>query len=194
MKSVTVYCASSDSIDQKYKDTARSLGEAIVHAGFAVVDGGGARGLMGAVNDAVLSAGGAAVGVIPKFMVDKGFCHPTLTRTVVTPDMHERKRTMASLACAAVALPGGVGTLEELLEILTWRKLGLWSGPVVILNCEGYYDPLLDMLARAREECFSAPGEENNYYVAASADEAVNYIVAHIPADADRPLPGADTE
>lgn len=176
-KGITVYCASSADIDSKYFEMARRLGALIAKAGVPVIDGGGARGLMGAVNDAALAAGGSAVGVIPRFMVDKGFCHPTLTRTVVTADMHERKRTMASMALGAIALPGGVGTFEELLEILTWRKLGLFSGPVVILNQDGYYDPLLEMLSRAREQRFSSPGEENNYFVASTAEEAVSHIL-----------------
>lgn len=159
---------------------ARDLGRRIAEAGLPVINGGGARGLMAAVSDGALAAGGEAIGVIPRFMVDKGFCHPALSRTIITDDMHERKRTMAEMSVGAIALPGGVGTFEELMEILTWQKLSLYGGPVVILNQEGYYEPLLQMLDKAKQLHFSSESEGAGRYVATDAAEAVDFITVNI--------------
>lgn len=179
-KAITVYCASSADIDEKYFSAARHLGALIARAGFAVVNGGGRQGLMAAVSDGALAAGGQAIGVIPRFMVDNGFCHPGLSRTIVTADMHERKRTMAELSAGAIALPGGVGTFEELMEILTWQKLGLYHGPVAIFNQDGYYDPLIEMLRRASALHFSATGENESRLIATSTEEAVQMILKNL--------------
>ncbi len=176
-KAITVYCASSPRIAQVYFDAARALGAEIARRGYAVVNGGGAAGLMGAVSDGALQAGGEAVGVIPQFMVDAGLCHKGLSRTVVVPDMHTRKRTMAQMSVGAIALPGGVGTFEELLEMLTWRKLGLYPGRVVILNTDGYYDPLLQMLRRSVDQGFSAPDAASDWLVAATPAQAVDMVL-----------------
>lgn len=154
-KGITVYCASSDNIAPVYFEAARELGAAIARAGLPVIDGGGRVGLMGAVNDAVLAAGGLAVGVIPQFMVDRGLCHPGLTDTIVTADMATRKRILAQMALGVVALPGGVGTFEELFETMTNCKLGFFTAPIVILNVNHYYDPLLKLLETADAEGFS---------------------------------------
>lgn len=174
---ITVYCASSAHIAQAYFDTARALGAEIARRGMAVVNGGGASGLMGAVSDGALEAGGEAVGVIPGFMVEAGLCHQGLTRAIVVPDMHTRKRTMAQMSVGAIALPGGVGTMEELLEMLTWRKLGLYPGRVVILNTAGYYDPLLHMLRRSAEQGFSTEASAADWLVASTATQAVDMIL-----------------
>lgn len=181
VKGITVYCASSTHIDDKYFEAGRQVGRLIADAGYAVVNGGGRRGLMAAVSDGALAAGGKTVGVIPQFMVDKGFCHPTLTRTIITEDMHTRKRTMADLSVGAIALPGGVGTFEELMEMLTWQKLGLYRGPVVIFNQDGFYDPLLQMLARASELGFSAKGENESRLIATTPSQAVDLILSNLP-------------
>lgn len=133
-------------------------------------------GLMGACTDACLEAGGSVTGVIPRFMVDEGWCHERLSERVVTPDMHSRKQTMARLADGVVALPGGCGTLEELLEIITWKQLGLYGGPVVVLNVEGFYDPLLHMLDRAVEQHFMREVHARLWTVAATAGEAVERL------------------
>lgn len=153
---VTVYGASSPDVDKVYFDAARQLGALLAARGVAVVDGGGACGLMGAVNDGALDAGGRAIGVIPRFMAEKGWGHTGLTRMVVAEDMHRRKEMMAAAGIAAIAMPGGVGTFEELLEIMTWRKLGLYHHPVVVLNTDGYYNPLRDMLDHAAARRFMA--------------------------------------
>lgn len=149
IKTICIYCASSTQIDPVYFDHARLLGKQIAEAHIRIVNGAGNIGLMGAVSDAALQAGGEVVGVIPRFMVEQGWNHTGLTETVIVNDMHERKQTMARLADAVIALPGGYGTLEELLEIITWKQLGLYLNPIVILNTNGYYDPLLQMFRQA---------------------------------------------
>lgn len=159
MKAITVYGASSSEIDPIFFEAARTVGRLIAEAGHALVDGGGDRGLMGAVNDGALSAGGEAIGVIPKFMADKGWGHKGLTRMEITDGMHSRKQRMADLASAVIALPGGVGTLDELMEIITWRQLGLFKKPVIILNTDNYYAPLLSMIAEAERRGFMRKGQ-----------------------------------
>lgn len=151
---IAVYCASSQQVDEVYMDSAREMGRLIADNGFTLVNGGGVRGLMAATIEGVLAHGGEAVGVLPRFMVEKGWAHPGLTRKHVTETMHERKALMADMSCGAVALAGGIGTLDELCEMMTWRQLGLFKGPVVIVNTEGFYDPFIEMLERMRAQHF----------------------------------------
>jgi len=152
---VAVYAASSSDIDDVYKNAAHDLGHLLAGESLALVDGGGAMGLMGAVNDECLRAGGCAIGVIPHFMYERGWGHKSLTAQIIANDMHHRKELMAQLAeNAVIALPGGVGTFEEILEIITWRKLGLYSRPAILLNANGFYDPLIQMLQKAEDEGF----------------------------------------
>lgn len=173
LKGITVYCASSKDIAPEYYAAARKLGQAIAAAGFPLITGAGNMGLMGAVNDAAMEAGGCTVGVIPRFMVKRGWHHDGLSKLIVTEDMHSRKSLMASLARGVVALPGGIGTLEELCEIMTWRQLGLFDGSVVIYNVDGYYDPLTDMLRRAIDRGFMRSDHAGLFAVATDASEAV---------------------
>lgn len=126
IQTICIYCASSTQIDPVYFDHARLLGRQLAEAHIRIVNGAGNIGLMGAVSDAALEAGGEVTGVIPRFMVEQGWNHTGLTETIVVNDMHERKQTMARLSDAVIALPGGYGTLEELLEIITWKQLGLY--------------------------------------------------------------------
>lgn len=175
-RAVTVYGASSPLVARKYKEAAFALGQALAEAGMDVVSGGGREGLMAAVIDGALGAGGRAIGVLPGFMVDRGWNHPALSEMITVDTMHERKRTMASLSRAAVALPGGCGTFEELLEIITWRQLGLYQGHVVILNVEGYYDPLIGMLDRSIAEHFMNDDHRKLWYVTDSVADAVARI------------------
>lgn len=170
---VCVFCASSANIDGRYLDDARELGRLLAQAGWRCVNGGGAVGLMGAVTDGTLDAGGEVTGVIPKFMVDNGWCYDRLEDVIVTADMHQRKQMMSEMADAVIALPGGVGTLEELLETLTWRQLGLIKTPIIILNSRGYYDALLAMLGHAIDEGFMKPSHSQLWQVAATPVEAV---------------------
>ena len=170
---VCVFCASSANIDARYLDAARELGGLLARDGWRCVNGGGAVGLMGAVTDGTLDAGGQVTGVIPKFMVDNGWCYDRLEDVVITADMHQRKQMMSEMADAVIALPGGVGTFEELLETLTWRQLGLVKVPVIILNTLGYYDALLEMLRHAIDEGFMKASHARLWQVAATPDEAV---------------------
>ena len=173
IQTICIYCASSTQIDSVYFDHARLLGRQLAEAHIRIVNGAGNIGLMGAVSDAALEAGGEVTGVIPRFMVEQGWNHTGLTETIVVNDMHERKQTMARLSDAVIALPGGYGTLEELLEIITWKQLGLYLNPIVILNTNGYYDPLLQLFRQAVDERFMRPLHADLWAVSDTPEEAV---------------------
>ncbi len=143
MKSVCVFCGSRPGDDPAYEKAAGALGDTLARAGIELVYGGGHVGLMGAVADAALAAGGEATGVMPKALVDREIAHTGLTRLHVVGSMHERKAMMSELSGGFVALPGGSGTLEEFFEVLTWAQLGEHAKPCGLLNVAGYYDPLL---------------------------------------------------
>ncbi|MBO5272501.1 MAG: TIGR00730 family Rossman fold protein [Muribaculaceae bacterium] len=172
-QAICVYCASSSKIDQSYIDAAFELGSLIADSGNAMVCGAGRAGLMGAVIDGTLSREGEAIGIIPQFMVDNGWHHPLLSHMEVTPDMHTRKETMARMSRAVIAMPGGCGTLEELLEIITWRQLGLYDGKIIILNVNNYFDPLLAMLNKAIDDGFMKEDHNNIWEVAYNPSQAV---------------------
>ena len=174
--SVCVYSASSTKIDPVYFDTAYELGTLLGQQHIRLINGAGNMGLMSAVSDAALAAGGEVTGVIPRFMVEQGWHHTGLTRLVEVESMHERKKMRADLSDAVIALPGGCGTLEELLEIITWKQLGLYLNPVVILNVKGYFDPLLAMLQRAVEENFMRTQHGSIWHVAKTVREAVELV------------------
>ncbi|CAB3748610.1 LOG family protein [Paraburkholderia solisilvae] len=154
MKAVCVYCGSSNGANPIYAETARAFGRALVDAKLALVYGGGKVGLMGIIADTVMAAGGRAIGVIPELLVDKEIGHHGLTELHVVPDMHHRKKMMADLSDAFVALPGGAGTLEELFEMYTWAQLGYHRKPVGVFNIAGFYDPLIAMLEHTVREGF----------------------------------------
>lgn len=177
ISSIAVFCASSTKVAAHYKETARLLGRILAQRQIRLIDGAGAVGLMGALNDACLAAGGQVTGVIPQFMVDRGWCHTGLTHLEVTPSMHARKERIFALSDGLIALPGGVGTLEELLEAITWKQLGLLPKPIVILNAHDYYAPLLAMLERAVAEQFMRPIHRTLWQVAASPEEAVAAVL-----------------
>lgn len=176
IQSVCVYSASSTKIADCYFRAARELGELLAHHGIRLVNGAGNLGLMRACADACLEAGGQVTGVIPRFMVEQGWQHPGLTELIETEDMHTRKQTMARLSDGVIALPGGCGTLEELLEIITWKQLGLYLNPIVMLNTEGFYNPLLEMLEHAAEEHFMCPAHLDIWKVASSPAEALDLL------------------
>ena len=176
IKTVCVYCASSTKADPAYFEAARTLGTLLAARGIRLVYGAGNMGLMGAVADAVLDGGGQVTGVIPRFMVEQGWHHTGLTELQVVDSMHERKQRMASMADAAIALPGGCGTLEELLELITWKQLGIYLNPIVVLNTKGYYDPLLAQLAHAVDEHFMGARHAGIWQVARTPVEAVEAI------------------
>lgn len=174
--SVCVYCASSTKIDSAYFEDARELGTLLGQCHIRLINGAGGIGLMSATADAVLAAGGEVTGVIPRFMVEQGWHHKGLTEMIEVDDMHQRKQKMAALSDAVIALPGGCGTLEELLEIITWKQLGLYLNPIVILNTRGYFDPLLEMMQRAMDENFMRRQHGDIWHVAQTPQEAIDLI------------------
>lgn len=173
IQSVCVYCASSTHINQVYTDAAKTLGTLLGQKGIRVINGAGSIGLMRIISDAALEAGGNVTGVIPRFMVENGWGHAGLTELIQVETMHERKQLMANLADAVIALPGGCGTLEELLEMITWKQLGLYNGPVIILNTNGYFNPLLEMLNQAVDEQFMHPQHALIWTVVNTPEDAV---------------------
>lgn len=177
IKAVAVYCASSELIDIKYKETADRLGLLIGQQNLRLVNGAGNMGLMARTADAVLHAGGKVTGIIPQFMIDNGWCHTGLTKLEVVGDMSTRKMRMADLADGIIALPGGVGTLEELIEVITLKQLGLINAPIIIVNIDGYYGPLLQMFERAIAENFMHKRHNDLWQVASSADEAMSLLL-----------------
>ncbi len=148
-RSVCVYCASSEACDAEFRDVARRLGGLLAGAGCTIVYGGGRAGSMGALASGALEAGGRIVGIIPKFMMELEWGHDDLTELHVVEDMRTRKHEMLTRASAVVALAGGTGTLEELFEAITLKRLGLFLGPIVIVNTRGYYDALIAQLTAA---------------------------------------------
>lgn len=174
--SVTVYCASSTQIDECYFEAARRLGILLAQKEIRIINGAGSMGLMATVSDAALEAGGKVTGVIPSFMVEQGWHHQQLSELRITDTMHERKQLMADLSEGVVALPGGCGTLEELLEIITWKQLGLYIHPIVILNTNGYFDALIKQLDHAVDEHFMRQQHKAIWQVASTPDEAVELL------------------
>ena len=176
IKNVCVYGASSTKIAPVYFAAAEELGRLLALRGINLVNGAGSIGLMAATSNAVLANGGTVTGVIPRFMVEQGWHHTGLTRLVETDTMHERKQLMAQLADAVIALPGGCGTLEELLEIITWKQLGLYLNPIVILNIDGFFNPLIEMLEQAIDQQFMRPEHAALWCVASTPAEALELI------------------
>jgi uncharacterized protein (TIGR00730 family) len=157
IRAVTVYCASAAGFDARVSEAAQALGTALSGRGVALVYGGAHVGLMGLVADSARAGGGKVIGVIPERLVEREVAHTNLTELVVVETMHERKQRMADLADAFVALPGGLGTLDELFEIATWQQLGMHQKPVVLVNVGGYYDHLLAFLNHAQDQGLLQP-------------------------------------
>lgn len=154
IRTITVYCGSADGADREYFDAAFEMGKVLAQAGLHLVYGAGRTGLMGAVADGALSAGGEVTGVIPAYLNTPQLAHSGLTRLEVVDNIHLRKARMSELADAFIALPGGYGTFEELFETLTWAQLGLHDKPIGLLNTRHYYDPLLEIVQHALTEGF----------------------------------------
>ena len=176
MNSVCVYCASSTQLDEKYFRAAEELGKLIAQKGLRLITGAGNMGLMNTVENAALAAGGRVTGIIPSFMVKEGWHHTGLSELIETTSMHERKQMMADLSDGVIALPGGCGTFEELLEIITWKQLGLYLNPIIILNTDGYYDHLIAQLRQAIDENFMRDIHGNIWCVATTPNEAIELL------------------
>lgn len=157
IRRLCVYCGSSIGADPRYREAAAALGAGLATTGIELVYGGGRNGLMGAVADAVLAGGGTAIGVIPRHLQDREVAHLGLSELVIVDTMHQRKQAMAERADAFAVLPGGVGTLDETVEILSWRQLGLHDKPVYIVDIAGYWSPLAVLFDHVVTQNFAAP-------------------------------------
>lgn len=175
---IAVYCASSTKVHADFFEAARQIGTELALRGLELVNGAGNMGLMAATSDACLAAGGRVTGVIPTFMMEQGWHHTGLTHLIETSDMHQRKQIMANISDGCIALPGGCGTLEELMEVITWKQLGLYLKPIVILNTRGYYDPLLLQLQRGIDEHFMGERHASIWRVAETPAEAVDLVLS----------------
>jgi len=176
--SICVYCGSRHGAKPAYTAAARALGTAIGRHGWQLVYGGGKVGLMGEVADAVLAAGGRVVGIIPQSLQDREVGHPALHELHVVQTMHQRKQMMAERADAFVALPGGIGTLEELYEVWTWRQLGYHDQPIALLNTEGYYDALLAFMDHSVAQGFLDPAQQAVVTVGTDPESLLQAVAA----------------
>jgi cytokinin riboside 5'-monophosphate phosphoribohydrolase len=180
-RTLCVYCSSSSAIAPEYAIAARELGAEIVARGWDLVYGGTTAGLMGILADAAIAAGGKVTGVIPGHIGDRGIAHQNLTELIVTADMRERKGIMDQRADAFLALPGGLGTLEEVFEVLTLKQLQIHSRPIVFLNTRQFYLPLRAFLEHLIVERFAKPESAGLYYFAESPQEALDHIENYEP-------------
>ena len=193
MRRVLVFCGSSPGRLPVYVDAATALGDELAARGLGLVYGGAQVGIMGAVADAVLAAGGEVIGVIPRMLVDKEVAHTGLTDLRVVETMHQRKALMESLADGVVALPGGFGTLEELFEIVTWAQLGIHSKPAALLNVSGYWDQLLAFIDHMVAERFLRPEQREALLVGDSAAELLERMAQYEPQTLDKWLDRSQT-
>ena len=187
IRAVTVYCSSSSRIAPVYNQAAASLGQALAHHGWKLVYGGNNVGMMGVLANAVRCAGGKVIGVTPQLFVDKGSADEDCDELIVTSGMRERKAAMEERGDAFIALPGGLGTFEEIFEIICGKVLGYHDKPIVLLNVDGYYGPLLAMIEHGVQQHFIKPNARELYFVAERVEDAVAYIRRYVaPAPAER--------
>ena len=184
MQRICVFCGSSSGKKTEYLDAAKALGKVMANRGIDLVYGGASIGLMGAIADAVLQAGGKVTGVIPEHLQQFEISHPGLTELHIVADMHERKAAMASMADGFIAMPGGIGTLEELIEICTWQQLGLHSKATGVLNIANYYDKLIDFIAHSVDEGFLRAQHQKNLLSHTNVDGLLDSM-AHFNANTD---------
>jgi uncharacterized protein (TIGR00730 family) len=182
---VCVFAASSSRIDSAYNKAAAELGVAFAREHVHAVFGGGGIGLMGVFADAVLAGKGEITGVIPSFMMEEGWGHPAVKDMIVTSDMSERKRTIFAMSDAAVALPGGVGTIEELTEVITLKQLGQFNKPVIIMNINGFYDHLIKFFDHMVRGQFMRLEHKDIWQIVTSAEEVVPAIINYTGWHAD---------
>src|SRR5262249_22616177 len=196
IESVCVSCASGPGNNPAFMDAARKLGRILAENGIRLVYGGGSVGLMGALAESVLDHGGAVTGVIPDFLVNREHMLVRVQERIITRDMHERKRTMFERADAFVALPGGIGTLEELVEQLTWAQLGRHKKPILLLNSERFWDPLCALLEHMQKLEFIRPGLSVKYLVTERVDEILPKLTeaARVVSDAEKEIAPAIAE
>ena len=172
-KIIAVYCASSTQIEDCYFRDAHCLGRMMAEQGITLMNGAGNMGLMAESANGCLEAGGRAIGVIPTFMIKEGWCHDGMSKIIETKDMHERQANMAEMSDAGIFLPDGCGTFAELMELITWKQLGLYLKPIVLLNTNGYFDSLLNTLYQAVTQNFMRPVHADIWRVAPTPEEAL---------------------
>ena len=180
IKTVCVYCGSGPGTDPRFVEAAKALGKIFAENNIRLVYGGGSVGLMGAIAKSVLDHGGAVTGIIPDFLRARELALTQVTEMIVTPDMHDRKRLMFERSDAFVALPGGVGTLEELVEMMTWQQLGRHAKPILLANIEGFWEPLLALLAHMRSAEFIRPSLEVDVLKAERVEEVLPRLRAAV--------------
>jgi uncharacterized protein (TIGR00730 family) len=178
IRNVCVYCGSSPGHNPAYVAAARSLGRLLAESGIGLVYGGGGLGLMGEIAQMVLAHGGRVTGIIPEFLSEREHMLRDVTELVVVADMHQRKKLMFDKSDAFVAMPGGIGTLEELVEQLTWAQLGRHTKPIVLLDAEGFWAPFLGLLAHMKAEGFIRPEMNVRFLAVSRADEVVPTVLA----------------
>jgi len=183
MNSVCVYCGSADHVSADFLRAARQMGATLARRGLTLIYGGGRTGLMGVLADGVLEGRGQVIGVIVESMNTPALAHPGLTQLEVSATIHQRKARMYELADGYIALPGGYGTFDELFETLTWAQIGVHRKPVGLLNVNGYYDQLLDMLDRAEREGFIFPEHRHALLCASDPDRLLEAMKAHQPSE-----------
>ncbi|WP_068081914.1 TIGR00730 family Rossman fold protein [Polycladidibacter stylochi] len=178
--SVCVYCGSASGFDGIYEEAAKRLGQNLAANGITLVYGGGSIGMMGTIAKSCLDNGGHVVGIIPEFLREKEVMLQDVQELIVTKNMHERKKLMFERADGFIALPGGIGTLEELVELLTWAQLGRHNKPVILANIDGFWQPLKQMLSHMLERGFIRPGFEVNLNMYADIDALIPALQKHI--------------
>lgn len=176
IRRVCVYCASSSQCDPAYHEAAERLGRELARNGIVTVYGGGSGGSMGRLADGALAEGGRVEGILPRFMYELEWGHPGLSELKIVNDLHERKRMMIAEVDAVAALPGGCGTLEELFEAITWKRLGLFAGPIILVNTLRFFDPCLELLERAIEGRFMGPRHREMWTVVDAPEQVVEAI------------------
>ena len=194
MKRICVFCGSNVGANSTYKQVAQALGNTLVLHHIELVYGGGRVGLMGVVADAVLEAGGKAIGVIPEALAAKEIAHSKLTELYIVSSMDERKALMADLSDGFIAIPGGFGTLEEFCEVLTWTQLGIHQKPCGLLNVEGFYAPLIDMFDRATSEGFIRPTHRELVLHADTPETLLQQLQAYQPVTEEKWIPDRSLE
>ncbi|PKD42834.1 TIGR00730 family Rossman fold protein [Rhodohalobacter barkolensis] len=172
---ICVYCGSSPGKNNVIIDQAKAFGRSLAEKNHNLIYGGSSLGIMGAIADAVMVNGGEVIGVIPENLFSKEVAHRGITRLITVKDMHQRKSHMAELADAFVAYPGGFGTMEELFEIITWNQIGILNKPVTIMNIDGYYDPLIEMIDHAVETGFIKPANRKIVQVAETINQCFEF-------------------
>ena len=177
ISAICVYCGSRPGSHPRFADAARALGRAMVERDIALVFGGGHVGLMGVIADTVLELGGAAIGVIPRFMVEAERAHPGVTEQIVVQTMHQRKQTMSDRCDAIITLPGGMGTFDELFEAITWNLLGVHDRPLGVLDVDGYYEPLRRFIEQGVRHDFVTPATARTIHWSDRASDLIDRLI-----------------